>query len=78
MSVDNPESDADLIARAKEKMAAFARIDLAFRLQQLTNVVPGGTIYGGGTDHAEHRALLRQAVLDLIWATEPAAETPSE
>jgi hypothetical protein len=63
------ENDADLIKRAKERIAGYARVDLAFRLERLKDVEPGGPIFGGGTDHAEHRALLRQAVLDLEWAT---------
>lgn len=69
MPVDN--TDAELIKAAKERMAGYARVDLAFRMKQLANVEPGGPIHGGGVDHADHRAMLRQAILDLEFATKP-------
>lgn len=69
MSVDETKTDAELIAVAKGRIRDFARVDLAFRLKQLANVEAGGAIHGGGIDHAEHRALLRQAIIDLEWST---------
>jgi hypothetical protein len=67
MPTDNTLSDAELIAQAKEKMAAYARVDLAYALQRLADVVAGGPVQLGS--HAEHRAQIRQAALDLEWAT---------